>query len=293
MENLKQSGIYMILNTKNMKSYIGSSINLRKRKAEHFCQLRKGKHYNKHLQNAFNKYKEENFVFIIIERNVERDQLYIRENHHIKEKSTLNRDKGYNMAIPLSDANMVLRPETIELKRRNGYVQFFGEIEDESLYEEWKNKKQNPILLSKEDLQNNARDRFGKILYGICQTTNKILVEYNSVQEAMDKLHNGLRKIIDKENKFISKMAIVSKEKYDLNKDYTKKYAPPYKKKYNAKGPKMIETFNPVTGNTIKKYKSDIELAEDLKITRKYVSDVRRGEKGKGLYKGVGIRWTQ
>jgi group I intron endonuclease len=61
------SGIYKITNLISNKVYVGSAINLSNRKATHFYKLRNNTHGNPHLQNAFNKYKEENFVFQIIE----------------------------------------------------------------------------------------------------------------------------------------------------------------------------------------------------------------------------------
>ncbi|SRR6266852_3028017 len=61
------SGIYCILNIKTNKAYIGSAVNISKRWILHLHQLRKNKHYNKYLQNSWNKYGEENFKFEILE----------------------------------------------------------------------------------------------------------------------------------------------------------------------------------------------------------------------------------
>lgn len=60
-------GTYEFYNTLNNKSYIGSSFNIEKRKIKHLRDLRKNKHFNKHLQRSFNKYGEHNFVFTVIE----------------------------------------------------------------------------------------------------------------------------------------------------------------------------------------------------------------------------------
>lgn len=59
----KQCGVYLFLNRVNGKSYIGSSVNLRKRFNLHLA----GKKSNPLLQSAFLKYGVENFVFIILE----------------------------------------------------------------------------------------------------------------------------------------------------------------------------------------------------------------------------------
>ena len=54
-------GIYKIVNLAKNECYVGQSQNVKKRIAEHFRLLRHGKHINGKLQNAFNKYGEENF----------------------------------------------------------------------------------------------------------------------------------------------------------------------------------------------------------------------------------------
>ena len=58
-------GIYKIVNTVSGKAYVGQSQNIKKRIAEHFRLLRRGKHSNPRLQNAFNKYGEDSFVWTI------------------------------------------------------------------------------------------------------------------------------------------------------------------------------------------------------------------------------------
>lgn len=77
-------GIYKITNKTNGKFYIGSSKNISKRFREHKLDLKKNKHKNKKLQNAFNKYGEENFIFEILEEcNLE--NLLVLENKYYQE----------------------------------------------------------------------------------------------------------------------------------------------------------------------------------------------------------------
>jgi group I intron endonuclease len=59
-------GIYCIENLYSRKKYFGQSVNINKRKQEHFRTLRKGEHKNRYLQNAYNKYGEDNFRFQIL-----------------------------------------------------------------------------------------------------------------------------------------------------------------------------------------------------------------------------------
>ena len=58
-----QFTVYKILNLKNNRVYIGSTVDFEIRKAEHLGQLRSNKHINRFLQSDFNIYGEENFSF--------------------------------------------------------------------------------------------------------------------------------------------------------------------------------------------------------------------------------------
>jgi group I intron endonuclease len=74
------SGVYKITNIINNKIYIGSSSNLHKRFISHKNSLLRDKHYNTHLQKAYNKYKLENFKFEVIEycdNIIEKEQYYL------------------------------------------------------------------------------------------------------------------------------------------------------------------------------------------------------------------------
>ncbi|MBC8275806.1 MAG: GIY-YIG nuclease family protein [Chloroflexi bacterium] len=65
-------GVYRIRNKVNDKRYIGSTNDFEKGWKERLRTLRKRKYHNPHLQRAWNKYGEENFVFEI-EEEVEGD----------------------------------------------------------------------------------------------------------------------------------------------------------------------------------------------------------------------------
>lgn len=91
MTGLTISGIYQIRNTSNDSKYIGSAVDIKKRWILHKCQLRKNKHHNPHLQNAWNKYGEDSFEFVILQDVAILDDLIKVEQWYIdKEKPVYN-----------------------------------------------------------------------------------------------------------------------------------------------------------------------------------------------------------
>lgn len=75
--------VYHITNVMSNKCYIGSTQNYQKRITQHFSCLRNNRHHNIHLQRAFNKYGEENFIYGIVEGEIPEDALFAIEQKHI------------------------------------------------------------------------------------------------------------------------------------------------------------------------------------------------------------------
>ena len=73
-------GIYKIINVVNNKFYVGSAVDLKRRKTRHFSELRTGKHKNRYLQSSWDKYGEQAFVFVVVEPLTEQDDLLAAEN---------------------------------------------------------------------------------------------------------------------------------------------------------------------------------------------------------------------
>lgn len=88
-------GIYQIKNKTNYKVYIGSSKNVYVRWKQHLSMLENGKHHSNHLQNAWDKYGRNNFIFEILEKCNE-DVLIDREQYYIDYSKSYQRDNGYN-----------------------------------------------------------------------------------------------------------------------------------------------------------------------------------------------------
>ena len=78
-------GIYKITNTINDHFYIGSAVNLKRRRIRHFSELRNQKHNNKHLQAAWNKYGENAFTFTVLEFVADSQKLHEAEDHWLRE----------------------------------------------------------------------------------------------------------------------------------------------------------------------------------------------------------------
>lgn len=75
------SGIYKIRNIITNDFYIGSTKNLFKRWKEHQYDLNNNRHCNRHLQFAWNKYSNENFLFEILEECTMDDLLDKEQNY--------------------------------------------------------------------------------------------------------------------------------------------------------------------------------------------------------------------
>lgn len=91
-----KSCIYQILNILNGKFYIGHTQDYEVRWFEHERCLRKNRHENYHLQQAWNKYGASTFEFIIIEL-VEKEDMLVREQFWIDSLDACDKNIGYNI----------------------------------------------------------------------------------------------------------------------------------------------------------------------------------------------------
>src|SRR6266508_447933 len=103
-ERPKPAGVFQVKNTANGKVLLGSSLNLEGALNGHRFTLKIGSHRNKALQEDWNRYGAENFVFEILETIQVRDD----PNFNLKDELTLLEmiwleklkpfgDKGYNL----------------------------------------------------------------------------------------------------------------------------------------------------------------------------------------------------
>lgn len=88
------SGIYSITNKNNGKRYIGQSVDLHKRKVTHLWLLKNNRHFNTHLQRAWNNGEE--FEFEILEE-CEPSSCNEREIFYIAKFDSMK--TGYNLCV--------------------------------------------------------------------------------------------------------------------------------------------------------------------------------------------------
>lgn len=89
-------GVYQIKNKVNGKVYIGSSKHIEQRWKSHIRDLQKGIHHSVHLQNAWNKYGEDAFIFSVLEC-CEEFERYDLEQKYIDKYESYKEEKGYNI----------------------------------------------------------------------------------------------------------------------------------------------------------------------------------------------------
>lgn len=89
------SGVYVIEHRASGKVYVGSTVNFRKRWAEHRRLLGLGTHHSSKLQRAWSKYEVDAFIFKVLEPISEPDQLCIREQVWIDFLDSVKR--GFNI----------------------------------------------------------------------------------------------------------------------------------------------------------------------------------------------------
>lgn len=232
----KICGIYKIINIVNNKVYIGSSTDTKTREKSHKKELRGGRHFNKYLQRAWDKYGETNFKFQVIEE-LEVDKILIQHreqfwfdyynkitacyNVRLVVESTLGLKHSEETKKKISKINSgrIQSEETINKKRksREGYI----------MSEETKEKIRQShlgIKHTKESIEKMRQVKLGKKLseehkrkigeVGIGNKRNLGLKHTEETKEKISKAHKG--KIVSAETREkiskIHKGRVVTKE---------------------------------------------------------------------------------
>jgi group I intron endonuclease len=163
-----KSGVYKITNIKNGKFYIGSTKDFETRWKDHTSSLNKNRRKpNIRFQNAWNKHKEESFIFEIVEF-VEIERLIEREQYYLDTLTPWKVDIGYNTR-KIADRNtgMEVTRETRELMSRIRKGKKFSEQHKKNLSESLKGRMFSEETIKK--MSKNHADISGKNnpMYGI------------------------------------------------------------------------------------------------------------------------------
>jgi group I intron endonuclease len=114
----ENSGIYLIVNKVNGKKYVGSSQNLNQRWKKHKQDLKRKVHENDYLQNSYNKYGVNSFVYSVFESDIPHADLLPWEQAAFDFFDCCNRDKGYNIKIFAGSNYGTPNPKVGEANRR-------------------------------------------------------------------------------------------------------------------------------------------------------------------------------
>ena len=76
----KKECVYVIFNNKNNRFYIGTTKDFNRRKKQHLVELRNDSHNSRLMQQDFNKFGQDSFIFSIL---LEDTNSYVLEKHFI------------------------------------------------------------------------------------------------------------------------------------------------------------------------------------------------------------------
>jgi group I intron endonuclease len=121
-------GIYSIENLINNKRYIGAG-KVKDRFNNHRSSLRRNKHKNEILQNEWNQFGENNFIFRILEE-CQKEELDEKETKYIELYKTQDSNFGYNITAGGPGTTGIFmteeRKKAYRIKRINQSSRYFG-----------------------------------------------------------------------------------------------------------------------------------------------------------------------
>lgn len=249
------AGTYCIKNITNHKGYYGSSIDLNRRLHSHIKSLRGGNGQNVYLQRAYDKYGENQFEIVILERfeSISKEDLLQKEQALLDYHKPYLRENGYNIS-PSAFSNLGYKKTDEQRKKSSaGLLKFYEEHPEarKKVSERMKGEK-NPQfgkLLSKEHRQkireSNARP---------CTEETK--------EKISSKLVGRKRSLEDRQK--------MSKPRSEIGKQNITKAA--------EKREKKIYQFSE-DGNLIKAWKSAKEVQDQLSFLRSTITAYARNNK--------------
>jgi group I intron endonuclease len=217
-------GIYCIKNLINNKIYIGSSINLKKRITTHKWLLNKNNHFNKYLQNSWDKYGEINFSFTIIKTLYVKNELLLRkyEEYYIKSLKALYNEWGFNINNRTDIIYNNFRP-VFKFNLEGNLIKKYASIKD--AFEDSKDKSMGSI-----------RDCCTKKISYSHDFTYRYCEDFKLDEEVK------IQKILKREERYINENIYDNEPKYNFKLSERNSY---FILCYNLKG-ELINIFNEV-----------------------------------------------
>jgi group I intron endonuclease len=163
-----KTGIYTITNLVNNKMYLGFAVNIAQRWAVHKNDLRKNKHQNIYLQRAWLHYREESFVFEVLEE-CGKDLLCSQEHYWCNMLDLKNPLLGYNLKETSPDCRCKNSEETktkMSISRKswlknNPEYNSFKNMSEESILKKNKNRGKKVIQY---DLNGNIVKKYNSLI---------------------------------------------------------------------------------------------------------------------------------
>lgn len=202
--------IYKIVNIVNGKEYVGSAIKFNIRKNYHLTSLRKNKHHCIKLQRSFNKYREENFIFVILQDNINKSELLTIEQKYLDLLNPkLNTSKNAVSGIGR------FKDKVCSFSLEGIFIKEFECAEEASEYYNCISNKIRQVCNFDRNTHFNMCFRWKKYVYkkGLDFIKNEILnIKINRKTEEINQL--------DLEGNFIKKWISVSEASKKLNLSY-------------------------------------------------------------------------
>lgn len=176
--NKSVSGIYVITNLKNGKKYVGQSCDVVRRIRTHKLLLSSGRHKNRHLQAAWDKYGAAWFSFEVIE-SCPIDDLNKREVFWIKHYNSFSQN-GYNLTLGGDGSRGYRFPESTKQRLR--------EIAKSRTLRYWLGKKLSTE--HREKLREAAKNRSEEHLRKIGEASRRVMSDPDIKQKMISHQNN-------------------------------------------------------------------------------------------------------